>query len=125
MSCWGRVRLGASSPIVIVHVFVCPTRIVPLQPIAEVCEYPGRPLSDTLNDPWLRVTVVPGDAAPAKDAEGCTFVPVTVIVNAEAVAAPPLSFTTCLITVSWGATSSFVIVHVFVSPTRMVPLQPT
>ena len=57
------------------------------------------------------LTVVPGLSAPAKDAED-GWSPVTFIVQAEAVAVPPLSLMTCLMTVSVAGWSSFVIVQV-------------
>ena len=65
---------------------------------------------------------MPGDSAPANG-----LLPATstlpdrmCMVKSLAVAVPPLSLITCLITVSVGATSSLVIVHVFVSPTASV-----
>ena len=42
----------------------------------------------------------------------------------DAAAVPPLMLTTCLITISFGAMSSFVTVQVFVSPTLIEPEQP-
>jgi hypothetical protein len=70
--------------------------------------------------------VVPGLSAPAKLA-GFGLVPVTLIVKFAALAEPPLSFTTCLITwsvpVVGAATSSFVTVQVFVWPAAIVPVQ--
>ena len=51
-----------------------------------------------------------------------TALPDTVIVKLAAVAVPPLSLTTCLMTISFAAISSFVTVQVFVSP---MPIEPT
>ena len=47
----------------------------------------------------------------------------TVIVKSAAAWVPPLSLTTCLITISFGAMSSLVIVQVLVSPSAIVPAQ--
>ena len=45
--------------------------------------------------------------------------------KSEATFVPPLSLTTCLITVNWGrATSSLVMVQVFVSLIAIVPAHP-
>ena len=74
--------------------------------------------------PALRVTLVPGDSAPANDADGCTLAPVTLIVNSEAIFVPPLSLMTCLITVSVAAWSSLVIVHTADCPFASVMLLP-
>ena len=52
------------------------------------------------------------------------MLPVTDIVKSAAVLVPASSLTTCLITISFAALSSFVIVQVFVSPAAIVPLQP-
>ena len=71
------------------------------------------------------MTVVPGDSAPGNEADGCTFVAVTVIVNEAADAPPPLSLTTCLITMSFGWMSSFVIEQVAVCPRPSVIWFPT
>ena len=49
--------------------------------------------------------------------------PITLIVKLDAVAPPPLSFTTVLITISLGWTSSLVMVQVLVSPMVMLPEQ--
>ena len=78
--------------------------------------------SETAYAPGLSVTRVPA-SLPGKLA-GLGAVPVTVIVQLSAEALPPLSFTTCLMTVSVvGGTSSFVITQVFVSLTAIVPVQ--
>ena len=47
-------------------------------------------------------TVVPGDSAPEKDA-GLGLPPVTDIVKFAAVAVPPLSLMTCLMTINFGS----------------------
>ena len=60
------------------------------------------------------------DSDPAKD-DGLGELPVTLIVKLLATAVPPLSFTTCLMTVNCAAMSSLVIVQVFVSP---IPIEP-
>ena len=66
-------------------------------------------------EPTLTDFVVPGLSAPAN--EWTTVAPCLIcIVQSDATAVPPLSFTTCLTTVICGATSSFTSVHVFVSP---------
>jgi hypothetical protein len=44
-------------------------------------------------------------------------------VKFAAVAVPPSSLITCLMTISFGATSLFVTVQVFVSPTLIDPVQ--
>jgi hypothetical protein len=49
--------------------------------------------------------------------------PVTVMLKSAAALVPPLSLMTCLITMTWGWTSSFVIVHVLTSPTAIGPAQ--
>jgi hypothetical protein len=63
----------------------------------------------------LSVTCVPGDSAPGKD-DGLGLVPVTPIVKLDAVDVPPSSLITCLITISFGATSLFVMVQTFSTP---------
>ena len=70
------------------------------------------------------MTVVPGDSAPENDA-GLGLVPVTDIVKLPAVAVPPLSLTTCLMTMRCAGWSSLVMVQVFCSPAAIVPEQPT
>src|SRR5919106_1595918 len=65
---------------------------------------------------------VPGLSAPGK-LSGVSLAPPESRVKFAATAVPPLSLTTCLITMSCGAMSSFVTVQVFVSPAAMVPLQ--
>ena len=79
----------------------------------------GGPAQVTLYWPAARPTCVPGDSAPGKLA-GVGEPPVTVIVKSDAVLVPPLSLITCLITISFGPMSSFVIVQVFVSPSAIV-----
>jgi len=72
--------------------------------------------------PALIEMVVPGDSSPSKLLlDG--FVAVTSIVHWSAVAVPPLSLITCLITVRVGVSSSFVIVQVADSPSASVPEQ--
>ena len=66
--------------------------------------------------------MVPGDSAPGNE-PGDGLVPVTVIVKEPATALPPLSLITCLMTISFGWLSLFVIVHVFVWPTAIDPVQ--
>src|SRR5512142_225600 len=68
-------------------------------------------------------TVVP-PSSPAKLA-GDGAEPLTFIVNAPAVAVPPLSLTTCLITISFGWTSSLVTVQTADSPTPSVTEVPS
>ena len=58
---------------------------------------------------------MPGASAPAKLA-GLGVLPVTDIVKSAAVLVPASSLTTCLITISFAAMSSFVIVQVFCMP---------
>ena len=65
---------------------------------------------------------MPGDSAPGDD-PGLGLLPVTVIVKFPAVAVPPLSLTTCLMTISVAATSLFVTVQIFVWPTLIEPAQ--
>ena len=108
-----RTSEGALSSFVTVHVFVSPTAIAPAQSAEKLAEYPAGPDSPTEYAPWSRVTIVPA-SFPENDEEGCTFVANTVIVKSPARAVPPLSLITCLMTIRWGATSSFVTVHVFV-----------
>src|SRR5439155_11533483 len=72
------------------------------------------------------VTTVPA-SSPA-NVIGFGELPATVIIQLEASAVPPLSLTTCLITVRVavvGALSSLVMVQVFGSPRASVPEQPT
>src|SRR5437762_5017471 len=103
------------SLLVTVHVLSSPTATVPVQPAEKLCAYPDGPLSPTEYDPAFSATSVPGEAAPGNE-PGVGELPVTDIVNAEAVAVPPLSLMTVLITCSFGWMSSFVMVQVFVSP---------
>ena len=42
---------------------------------------------------------MPGDSAPAKELPPSAVTPLIVIVKSEATFVPPLSFTTCLITI--------------------------
>ena len=65
---------------------------------------------------------MPGDSAPGNVA-GFGVVPVTVIGKSAATFLPPSLLTTCLTTISFGAMSSFVTVHVFVSPSAIEPVQ--
>ena len=58
---------------------------------------------------------MPGASAPAKLA-GLGVLPVTAIVKSAAALLPASSLTTCLITISLAAMSSFVIVQVFCMP---------
>ena len=62
---------------------------------------------------------MPGASAPAKLA-GLGELPVTDIVKFAAVLVPASSLTTCLITISFGEMSSFVIVQVFCIPAATV-----
>ena len=90
-----------------------------------VALYPvGPPLSVTLYVPGARVRIVPGNSEPAKAVIGVPLF-VTVIDQFPASAVPPLSLTTCLITVSWGAggMSSLVTVHVLFSARAITPVQ--
>ena len=84
--------------------------------------YPDWVASSTLYEPALSVTVVP-PSLPAKGAFADPLL-VTVIAKSEATLVPPLSLTTCLITVSCAAMSLFVIVQVRDSPAAIVPVQP-
>ena len=68
------------------------------------------------------MTVVPGASAPG-NAGGLVPGSSTDIVNWDAMAVPPLLLTTCLITMSCGAMSSFVTVQVLVWPIAIVPAQ--
>src|SRR2546428_2361284 len=119
--CLITISFGWTSLFVTVHVFVVPMTAVPVQSAPYDAAYPDGPVSDTSYEPAFSPTVVP-DSAPWNEA-GEGLVPVTVIVKSPATAVPPLSLTTCLITINLGWTSSFVTVHVFVSPMTAVPVQ--
>jgi hypothetical protein len=69
--------------------------------------------------PWSKLAPLAAEGPAPEKPLG----PEAVSVQALAWAVPPLSFTTSLTSVSFGATSSFVIVHVLCSPGAMVPAQ--
>src|SRR5438477_13176831 len=69
--------------------------------------------------PASMVTEVPGDSAPG-NMSGLGELPVTTIVRSPAEGVPPLSFTTCFITISVPAWSLLVIVQALTSPTLRV-----
>src|SRR6266571_1402445 len=119
--CLITINFGWTSSFVTVHVFVVPMTAVPVQSALYDAAYPDGPVSDTSYEPAFSPTVVP-DSAPWNEA-GEGLVPVTDIVKSPATAVPPLSLTTCLMTISFGWTSLFVTVQVFVSPTAIVPEQ--
>src|SRR5439155_10313360 len=124
-TCWITVRCAGWSSFVIVQVFCSPAAIVPPQSAESEAVYPdGPPVSATPYVPAASKRVVPA-ALPTKDGRAVPLL-VTVIVQALGAAAPPLSFTTCLTTVSCGAgrLSSFVRMQVFVSPRASAPVHP-
>src|SRR5207302_1145969 len=100
---------------------------VPLQGALGLGVWPaGPPDSATLYEPTESVTFVPA-ALPGNGVMGEPLL-VTVICHAPASAVPPLSFTTCLITLSVavGVTlSSLVMVQILVCARASVPEQPT
>src|SRR5207249_2736673 len=114
-TCLITCRTGCTSLFVTVQVFVWPTAIEPAQSAeSERPEQPGAP-SPPAEEPALAASVVPSGAAPANEAVH-GLVPVTDIVKLAALAVPPLSFTTCLITCRIGWTSLLVTVQVLVWP---------
>src|SRR5438132_5653635 len=114
--------LAAMSSLMIEQVLVSPTPMRPLQPADRVLAYPVWHASSTLYEPALSVTIVP-PSLPAKGADAEPLL-VTMIAKSEATLVPPLSFTTCFITVSCAAMSLFVLVQVRDSPVAIVPVQP-
>src|SRR6266508_4358840 len=127
-TCLITVSVPATSSFVIVQVLLAPglSVIAPdaLQSPLIVAAYPLGP-SDSLTryEPAATVLVVPGDSAPGNGLPLTSLPPLLMCIDqAEATAEPPLSLTTCLITVSVGAMSSFVTVHVLFSPGLSVTL---
>src|SRR2546427_153491 len=116
-TCLITVSVGATSLFVIVQVLLWPGASVTLplesQSPEIVAVYPlGPPDSLTTRVPEFTVLVVPGDSAPANGLPLTSLPPLLMCIDhSAAVAEPPPSFTTCLITVSPGATSLFVIVQ--------------
>src|ERR671922_21902 len=129
-TCLITVSVGATSLFVIVQVLFSPSaRLtapeVMQSPAMPIWVYPlGPPDSLTTYEPALSVFVVP-DSEPAKGLPLTSLPPLLMCIDhCDAVAEPPLSFTTCLMTVSVGATSLFVIEHVLLSPGASVTLPP-
>ena len=121
ITCLITISFGAMSLLVTVQVFVSPMAIVPLQS-ADFVAYPDGPGLRRRRCRRRRSTFVPGDSAPGKSPGSCPGLDGHREV-ADALAVPPLSLITCLITISFGAMSLLVTVQVFVSPMAIVPLQ--
>src|SRR5215213_5486055 len=94
----------------------------PEQSAEKLAVYPDGPVSVTLYAPASSVTWVPGASAPAK-LSGESLAPPESRLKLAAVAVPPLSLTTCLMTISFAAWSLLVTVQVLVWPLAMEPEQ--
>src|SRR5207249_3248245 len=115
------IKRAGWSLFVTVHVFVSPSAIVPLHSAEDRESDPWGALSPTLSLPTL-VSVNAVAAPPHAAAPADTATPLTVPEKSAAAAAPPSSLTTTLLMTRWAAWSSFVTVHVLVSPSAIVPL---
>src|SRR5207247_2512154 len=115
----------ALSSLVMVQVFVSLRASVPVQPTAPVLVYPATTASSTLYGarPGTSIRV----PLPLPGNEPVIPPPLAFCIWREklpARAVPPLSFTTCLITVNLaGGMSSLITVQVLVSPAWIVPVQ--
>src|SRR5919108_910802 len=121
-TCLITVSVGATSLFVIVQVLCSPSARLTApevlqSPAMPIWVYPlGPPDSLTTYEPALSVRVVPA-SEPAKGLPLTSLPPLVMCIDhCDAVAEPPLSFTTCLMTVSVGPTSLFVTVQVLASP---------